>query len=60
MVTEGLTVHVELVVPEQAPPLHSKDVATGAQSALSVDDAPAATMAGFAISVHCSGKAFAL
>ena len=60
MVTVGVTVQLELVVPAQVPPFHSKDVAAGLQVAVSVDDAPAATVAGFALSVHCSGKAFAL
>ena len=60
MVTEGVTVQVELVVPVQLPPLHSNDVAAGLQLAVSVDDAPAEIMAGFALSVHCGGDAFAL
>jgi len=53
-------VQLELVVPAQVPPIHSKDVAAGLQLAVSVDDAPAEIMAGFAVSVHCGGDAFAL
>jgi hypothetical protein len=53
-------VQVELVVPVQVPPPHSKEVAAGLQLALSVADAPAVTMAGLAVSVHCGGAAFAL
>ena len=59
MVTAGLTVQYELIVPAQVPPLHSKDVATGLQSAISVDASPAEIMAGIAVSVHCGGDAFA-
>jgi hypothetical protein len=59
VVTEGLTVQYEPVVPTQVPPLHSKDVATGLQSAISVDGAPAEITAGIAVIVHC-GAACAL
>jgi hypothetical protein len=60
VVTEGVTVQVELVDPVQVPPPHSKDVAAGLQLAVSVDDAPAVIIAGLAVSVHCGGVAFAL
>lgn len=59
MVTEGVTVHVELFVPAQVPPLHSNEVAAGLQFAVNVDDAPAEIIAGFALNVHCGGDAFA-
>jgi hypothetical protein len=53
-------VQLELVVLAQVPSLHSNDVATGLQLAVSVEDAPADTMAGVAVNVHCGGAAFAL
>ena len=60
MVTVGVTVQLEAVMPEQAPPLHSNDVAAGVQLAVSVDDAPEETMAGVAVNVQSGGAAFAL